>query len=393
MTAAHAAPLWTRTFLLLCTAQFFGSAQHALLQPTFPLYITALGGTPFQVGLVLACFAVTSVVFRPLIGAWADSWSEAGVSMCGLALLSAAVLFCFIPRTEATMIANALRGLGWAAMSAAGYSMLALSAPPNRRGEASGYYSGVQASGTILLPAVALWLIAAPFGGFTVVFLVAIALAAIGACTSATLKRRLPQKAANPQGAQIGSWWREILSVLDREIVLASVLSFCSHVTFPALSSFIVLYARELALDNLGWFFVVSGTTSLLSRPVLGKVSDGVGRGRALIACFVLQCVALIGLAFSTRLIALIVSGVLYMLGLAMSSSTTLAIAMEQAKPERRGRAMGTFSIALPLSNGVGALICGSIVQGFGFFWMYVAGAAIAAGGLLITAVNRARLK
>ena len=51
-----------------------------------------------------------------------------------------------------------------------------------------------------------------------------------------------------------------------------------------------------------------------------------------------------------------------------MSSSTTLAIAMEQAKPERRGRAMATFSIALPLSNGIGALICGSLVQWFGFF-------------------------
>jgi MFS family permease len=392
MTATQAQPLWTRTFLLLCTAQFFGSAQHALLQPTFPLYITSLGGTPFQVGLVLACFAVTSVVFRPMIGAWADSWSEAGVSMCGLALLSAAMLFCFIPFAPATMFANALRGLGWAAMSAAGYSMLALSAPPERRGEASGYYSGVQASGTILLPAVALWLIAAPFGGFTLVYVVAIVLAATGALTSATLKRLLPKKAPNPHAAA-GTWWQEILTVLDREIILASILSFASHVTFPALASFIVLYARELAIDNLGWFFVVSGTTSLLSRPLLGKVSDNIGRGRALLACFVLQCVALIALAFSTSLIALIVCGVLYMLGLAMSSSTTLAIAMEQAKPERRGRAMGTFSIALPLSNGVGALICGSIVQGFGFFWMYLTGAAIAAGGLAITAANRTRLK
>jgi predicted MFS family arabinose efflux permease len=76
-----------------------------------------------------------------------------------------------------------------------------------------------------------------------------------------------------------------------------------------------------------------------------------------------------------------------------MSSSTTLAIAMEQAKPERRGRAMATFSIALPLSNGVGALICGSLVQGFGFFAMYLALAAFAGSGLLITIVNRARLK
>ena len=385
--------LWTRTFMLLCCAQFFGSAQHALLQPTFPLYITSLGGTPFQVGLVLACFAVTSVVFRPLIGGWADQWSEAGVSVCGLSLLSAAVFFCFIPSAGATMFANALRGLGWAAMSAAGYSLLALSAPPQRRGEASGYYSGVQASGTILLPALALWLIDAPFGGFHVVFVVAIALAAIGASTSAILWRQLPKKIHNSHDAILGPWWQEILNVLDREIILASILSFGSHVTFPAVASFLVLYAQQIGIDNLGWFFVGSGTTSLLARPLLGKVSDSIGRGRALLACFVLQTVALISLAYASNIFALIISGMLYMIGLAMASSTTLAIAMEQAKPERRGRAMATFSIALPLSNGVGALICGSLVQWLGFFWMYLVVACIASGGLMITIANRARLK
>ena len=112
MAAGKSQALWTPTFALLCCAQFFGSAQHALLQPTFPLYITSLGGSPFKVGLVIACFAVTSVVFRPLIGGWADRWSEPGVLISGLSLLAGAVGFCFIPAAEATMLANALRGLG-----------------------------------------------------------------------------------------------------------------------------------------------------------------------------------------------------------------------------------------------------------------------------------------
>jgi MFS family permease len=386
-------PLWTPTFALLCGAQFFGSAQHALLQPSFPLYITSLGDTPFKVGLVLACFAVTSVVFRPLIGGWADKWSETGVLICGLLLLSAAVSFCFIPFAEATMFANALRGLGWAAMSAAGYSLLALSAPPERRGEASGYYSGVQASGTILLPALALWLIDAPFGGFRIVFAVAMALAALGAGAGAGLARHLPKSTDKRHETSSVPWWREILNVLDREIILASVLSFGSHVTFPAVASFLVLYARELGIQNVGWFYVATGTTSLLARPVLGKVSDRIGRRRALLACFVFQAVALMVLAFAFNLISLVIPGILYMLGLAMASATTLAIAMEQARPERRGRAMATFSVALPLSNGVGALLCGSLVQGVGYFWMYVILAWVAGAGLLATITNRAHLK
>jgi MFS family permease len=393
MAAGKSHSLWTSTFALLCCAQFFGSSQHALLQPTFPLYVISLGGTPFKVGMVIACFAATSVVFRPLIGGWADKWSETGVLICGLLLLSAAVSFCFIPFAEATMFANALRGLGWAGLSAAGYSLLALSAPAERRGEASGYYSGVQASGTILLPALALWIIYAPFGGFRSVFVVAIALAALGAACGAVLARHVPEPTHDRQAATSAPWWREILNVLDREIILASVLSFSSHVTFPAVASFLVLYAVEIGIENIGWFYVASGITSVLARPMLGKISDQIGRRRALLACFVFQAVALMTLAFAFNLVSLTISGMLYMVGLAMASATTLAIAMEQAKPEQRGRAMATFSIALPLSNGVGALICGSLVEWVGYFWMYLIFACIAGGGLVVTITNRAHLK
>jgi MFS family permease len=238
-----------------------------------------------------------------------------------------------------------------------------------------------------------LWLIDAPFGGFHTVFVVAITLAALGAGTGAMLAGRAPRPFSERSAISSAPWWREILNVLDREIVLASVLSFSSHVTFPAVASFLVLYARELGIANIGWFYAVTGTTSLLARPALGKVSDQIGRGRALLACFVFQAVALTTLAFDSNLISLTLSGTLYMLGLAMASATTLAIAMEQAKPERRGRAMATFSVALPLSNGVGALLCGGLVQWLGFYWMYLVLACVAAMGLMVTSANRTYLK
>ncbi|HEY7165894.1 MAG TPA: MFS transporter, partial [Candidatus Binatia bacterium] len=65
---SKAESIWTRPFALLCFAEFLGYAQHAVLQPTFPLYIAHLGGSPFTVGLVIACFGVTSVVSRPILG-------------------------------------------------------------------------------------------------------------------------------------------------------------------------------------------------------------------------------------------------------------------------------------------------------------------------------------
>ena len=387
------ASIWTPAFALLCLAQFLGYAQHFILTPAFPLYITHLGGSPFVVGLVLASFAVTSVIFRPLIGHWVDRWNEAGVMVSGMMLQGASTLLCFIPFIEASMLANGLRGIGWAGFNTGGYALLAFSAPSERRGEASGYYSGVQSSATILFPAVALWLIEAPFGGFGVTFFAASALPLIGAAAGALLKRGARRSTEDwrfdestfPQAAAGGFW--------DRTVLLPSALLFCVQLTIPAATSFLVLYAKEIGVGNVEWYFVVSGITSMVARPLLGRFSDKIGRGRSLAAGFVCQVVALLLLVWAAGLTELIISGVLYMLGAGVGGATTLALAMERASPERRGRAMAMFSVAFPLSAGVGALLTGSAVELTGYAGMFLLAAAFAAAGLVLTVAKLASLR
>ena len=45
MTNEKSASIWTRAFALLCLAQFLGYAQHFMLAPVLPLYVTDLGGS------------------------------------------------------------------------------------------------------------------------------------------------------------------------------------------------------------------------------------------------------------------------------------------------------------------------------------------------------------
>ena len=275
--------IWTPTFALLCLAQLLGYAQHAILTPTIPLYINELGGSPFMVGVVLACFAVTSVAVRPIVGHWVDRWDEAKVMISGLLFLGTSILLCLIPLIGATMLGNGLRGIGWAGLNAGGYSLLASSAPAAKRGEASGYYSGVQGSATILFAPIALWVIYAPFGGFKVAFGLAVLFAFVGAAVGAIISRRTSIRRADPIGEN-GSWWRELFNLIDRDVFLPSLMLFALNISFPAASSFLVLYAHEIGIEKFGTYFVVSGATSLLARPLLGHVSDRIGRHRSLAA-------------------------------------------------------------------------------------------------------------
>src|SRR5258706_213872 len=139
--------IWTRTFMLLCAAQLLGYAQHFMLAPVLPLYLTKLGGSPFVVGVVLACFAVTSVAVRPIVGHWADQRSESQVMISGLLFQAVSVFFCFIPFIPAAALANGLRGIGWGGLNTGGFFFLALIAPGAKRGAAAGPFSGAAKTG------------------------------------------------------------------------------------------------------------------------------------------------------------------------------------------------------------------------------------------------------
>jgi len=394
MTSDRSDSIWTKTFLLLCGAQFLGYAQHSMLAPVLPLYVTQLGGSPFVVGMVLACFAASSVIVRPMVGHWCDRWSEAGVMISGLLFQATSIFICFIPFVSATMLANGLRGIGWGGLNTGGYSLLAHIAPESRRGEASGLYSGVQSSSSILFPAFALWLLHAPFGGFGVVFIATAMFSFAGAALGAIMTRHMPKIArANAAPDPARRWWREIFHFIEPDILLPSVILAWLNISLPSITNFSVLYARELGIIDFGMFFIVIGITSLLGRPMLGRLSDKIGRDLSIAVGFGLQLASLVLITFVSTLTGMVVCGTLYMLGNAIGSSTTLALAVERANPQRRGKQMATFSVAYPLSYGVGSLITGSAVQAAGYAGMFYIMAAVQLLGLIFAVLKAADLR
>ena len=183
------------------------------------------------------------------------------------------------------------------------------------------------------------------------------------------------------------------MNVVDRNILSAALLLFTLNLSLPCYSSFVVLYARELGVSHFAWYYVAVGATSALGRPLLGRLSDKLGARRSLIIAFSLETFALLIMPLASNLFGLILSGALWFIGAAVGGTRILALAMEQAPVERRGRAMASFSVAFPLSNGIGALINGLIVELAGYAWMYVAAALLCSMGLIVTRCYWAKLQ
>jgi len=163
--------------------------------------------------------------------------------------------------------------------------------------------------------------------------------------------------------------------------------------SLPCFSSFIVLYARDLGVGNFGWYYVAVGVTSALGRPLLGRFSDKLGAGRSLLIAFSLETAALLIMPFASSLPGLILSGALWYTGAAIGGARIMALAMESAPAQRRGRAMASYSTALPLSNGTGALINGIVVDLAGFRWMFLIAGILCSLGFIVIWKQWAKLK
>jgi MFS family permease len=369
---ASAGALATPPFVLLCLAMFLGYANQWVLTPVIPLYVADLGGSALMAGLVLLAFAVPSFTIRPLVGRIADNWSAAGVLAVGLALLATGTLVLLVPFITLLFIGNVVRGVGWAGVNTGGYTRLATAAPAHRRGEAAGYYTSVMTSAAIAFPAVGLWLVEGR-GNYQAVFMLSAALALAGLPVALRLARPsvTSEPSATAQDASGAS------GLIERGVLVATGLNLCSTLVAPSVMAFLPLYARSLGIENIAWFYVLAGVTSIVVRPVLGKKSDAIGRAPAIAFGLGAQLIGFILIALAQDISLVLAGGFFVALGMAMIGSVTTALAMDLSHPRHRGRAMATFSISFQIGAGAGAVLSGALIDLVGARGMYVGSIAI----------------
>lgn len=366
-------PIWTRAYLLTCATGFLAYAHEGLLTPTLPLYISSLGGTELLVGLILATFSVTSFLVRPLLGYLADNWTVVGVLLLGSFLLALAGFGLLVPVFAALAVANALRGIGWAAVNTGGNTLLAHVAPPARRLESATYLGLFQNGAITFAPVLALWLIDLPeLGTPSVLVLSGLAGLAALAVGSPLLRTSLHSTTRLASSLDPRAMFRGAF-VFEPSVLLPAALVALITLTYPAAFSFATLYALQIGVSvgDVSWYFVVSGASTMLTRVIYGPVADRLGHGRSLVLGLVLALLGLVTLALATNLPMLLLGGVVYSSAPSIVTSVTTALAIDRSDPGRRGVAMASYSMAFQVGMGFGAAIWGTIIELAGYRQMY----------------------
>jgi len=122
-----------------------------------------------------------------------------------------------------------------------------------------------------------------------------------------------------------------------------------------------------IASDLAAWVPIAFSLPFMILMPVYGRISDGLGKRRLLLAGIAIFAMGSILAILSTNLTSLILGRIIQGLGLAGVLPLSLALVTEVFPSSKRGRAMGLLSSVGPISGVVGPILAGLIVAKWGW--------------------------
>jgi MFS family permease len=313
------------------------------------------------------------------VGWLADRFGRRPLMLGGAAVFAlASAAYAWTTGLAGLVLVRLLHGCGMGLYPTAASAMVADVAPPGRRGEILGFY-GAAGSIALAIGPVAGIAVAERLG-FTVLFLIAGATAAVAVLATAGVGETLARRRRVPLA---------LTDTLSRAALVPAGLALCLTFSYGTLVAFLPLHAAANGV-NPGVFFLVFAVTITVARGPAGRLSDRIGRPPVAGTGLLLTAAAMVILAFADDLAGLAAAGAVNGLAYGAAQPALVAWSVDSVPADERGRAMGTYHSAFELGIIAGASSSGLAVARWGFAGTFVATAAVAAVGAVL-ALTRPR--
>ena len=300
----------TRDFVLTFFAQFAFSFVFSLLIPTLPIYLSRVGSTEVEIGILIGILGFSSLVLRPFVGRALLKIPEKNFMIAGALLFTlTSVAYLLAPPFWPFLIVRILQGIGFAFFSTASYTLVANISPEAHRGQSLSYFYLAFNISAALAPPFGMFLI--NHFRFTLLFLVCTGLSLCSLFITNQLGKR---QGAPLQGSSIEDGF-----FLSRKALTPSIIGSFSLFMWGALAAFFPLYAINHGVANPGLFFTTIAIVLILSRVLGGKILDLYSKERIILPCLFTYIISMIILAFSKTLPMFILVAVIWGLGMLFS--------------------------------------------------------------------------
>jgi MFS family permease len=374
-------PQQRRNLLVLFITGLLFWISIAILLPTLPAYLDAIGIEQQQIGLIIGAFAIGLIATRPLVGKLVDKKGRKLVLLIGTAVVAIAplgyILFTSIPLL---MVVRAFHGISIAAFTTAYSALVVDLAPPKQRGEIIGLMSLTNPVGVALGPAIGGYLQVA--GMYNTIFWVAIGCGAISFIAASQLQKVRIEKPEKSEPIESTSAWK-ILS--NPALGVPALVLLLIGFPFGAIHTFLPLYIQTIHIDfNPGLFYTIAAISSFSARSVIGTRSDRYGRGIFIAASLCCYTAGVACLASANSQMSFIFAAIFEGLGSGTLLPMTVALVSDRSLPQQRGQVLSICITGLDLGIAIAAPVFGLVAKDVGYPGIFTIGTGMAAGAILV---------
>ncbi|WP_455389388.1 MFS transporter, partial [Petrachloros mirabilis] len=272
----------SRSFTLLCTIGVFCFISYNMVRmPVLALFAESLGAGPERIGLIVSVSTLTGVFLKLPSGALSDIYGRRMLLRVGvIAFGLPPFIYPFVSDLNLLTVLRMFHGLATAIFAPSALATVA-ELYRERRGAALGTYTAATQSGALLGPFIGGYLAYA--AGFPSAFVTAGLFGCLAIVIFYSLHLTPPPPRVHEKGLApvLSEMWKGFAIVArNRKVLITSSTDAAKMIANGALMAFLPLYGVSVGLNpgEVGLLFTVQALTSFFSKPIMGRVSDQVGR-------------------------------------------------------------------------------------------------------------------
>jgi MFS family permease len=352
-----------RGILALSLIGFFGIFSTTISKsPVLPLFVKSLSGSDAVIGLVAAISPVAGILFSFPVGLLADRMGKKKLLLVAAAVfLTAPLLYLLVTNPFWLIPLRFFHGIATAILGPVAAAFI-VSAYPKSKGEKLGLYSSATLIGRTLAPLLG-GAIISMFASYRAVYAAAFLLSV--PLVVLTLLLKDDGGAADLKKI---TWadFRGSLAAFGRNgrLLSTSLVEMATYFAYGCLETYLPIFLarRGVPVYQIGMIFSLQILSIALTKPLFGRLADTIDRRIQILVgiIFLAACTAAIPLSSSTIVTAAI--GILFGLGLSVSTVATSTYVAEVAGKENLGASLGALSSIMDIGHSSGPFVAGVII-------------------------------
>jgi len=385
----------SRSFALLCTIGVFCFISYNMVRmPVLALFAESLGASPERIGVIVSVSTLTGVFLKLPSGALSDIYGRRMLLRVGVIAFGVPPFFYpFISDLNLLTLLRLFHGLATAIFVPSALATVA-ELYRERRGAALGTYTACTQSGALLGPFIGGYLAFAY--GFSSAFLTAGLFGCAAIVMFYSLHLSSPPPRLHDKG--LASVWSEMwkgfsIVARNRKVLVTSSTDAAKMIANGALMAFLPLYGISVGLNagEVGLLFTIQSLTSFISKPIMGRVSDRMGRQPLIMSGLLICAATFVSIPHVSELAMLLVLSAGFGFGEAVVSSSSSAFVADSSEFKTLGAGMGMQGTIGDIGHASGPLLAGVLIANMSYAWAFgiIAGLQVTAAGFFWLAMRK----